>query len=31
MGWKMLWHNVTDSFDAEFGVDEWFGISRDLR
>ena len=25
MGWKMPWYTVTDSFDADFGVDEWHG------
>ena len=25
MGWKMPWVTVTDSFDADFGVDEWHG------
>ena len=25
MGWKMPWYIITDSFDADFGVDEWHG------
>ena len=25
MGWDMPWHTITDSFDADFGVDEWHG------
>jgi predicted dithiol-disulfide oxidoreductase (DUF899 family) len=25
MGWKMPWHTITDSFDSDFGVDEWHG------
>ena len=25
MGWEMPWHTITDSFDADFGVDEWHG------
>ena len=25
MGWKMPWYSITDSFDADFGVDEWHG------
>lgn len=25
MGWKMPWYTLTDSFDADFGVDEWHG------
>ena len=24
-GWKMPWYSLTDSFDADFGVDEWHG------
>ncbi|VTU18416.1 DUF899 domain-containing protein [Variovorax sp. PBL-E5] len=27
MGWKMPWFTVTDSFDADFGVDEWHGTN----
>ena len=23
MGWDMRWFTLTDSFDADFGVDEW--------
>jgi predicted dithiol-disulfide oxidoreductase (DUF899 family) len=26
MGWEHIpWHTITDSFDADFGVDEWHG------
>ena len=25
MGWKMPWYTITDSFDIDFGVDEWHG------
>ena len=25
MGWKMPWYTITDSFDNDFGVDEWHG------
>ncbi len=25
MGWVMPWYTLTDSFDADFGVDEWHG------
>ena len=25
MGWQMPWYTITDSFDADFGVDEWHG------
>jgi predicted dithiol-disulfide oxidoreductase (DUF899 family) len=25
MGWKMPWYTITDSFDADFGVDQWHG------
>lgn len=25
MGWKMPWYTLIDSFDADFGVDEWHG------
>src|SRR6266704_6904910 len=27
MGWEMPWYTITDSFDADFGVDEWHGHS----
>lgn len=27
MGWIMPWVTVTDSFDADFGVDEWHGTN----
>jgi predicted dithiol-disulfide oxidoreductase (DUF899 family) len=25
MGWKFPWYTITDSFDKDFGVDEWHG------
>jgi predicted dithiol-disulfide oxidoreductase (DUF899 family) len=25
MGWEMPWYTLTDSFDADFGVDQWHG------
>src|SRR3569833_632414 len=25
MGWQMPWYTITDSFDSNFGVDEWHG------
>src|SRR5258708_10241477 len=25
MGWEMPWYSITDSFDADFGVEEWHG------
>jgi len=25
MGWAMPWYTITDSFDADFGVDQWHG------
>ena len=26
MGWEQIpWYTITDSFDADFGVDEWHG------
>ena len=27
MGWKMPWYTITDSFDADFGVDQWHGTN----
>ncbi len=31
MGWDMPWVTITDSFDADFGVDEWHGHNVFLR
>ena len=31
MGWKMPWYTITDSFDADFGVDEWHGTNAFIR
>jgi len=25
MGWEMPWYTITDSFDVDFGVDQWHG------
>src|ERR1700744_1945334 len=27
MGWDMPWYTITDSFDADFGVDDWHGTN----
>ena len=27
MGWGMPWYTLTDSFDADFGVDQWHGTN----
>jgi predicted dithiol-disulfide oxidoreductase (DUF899 family) len=27
MGWQMSWYTITDSFDVDFGVDEWHGTN----
>jgi len=27
MGWKMPWYTITDSFDTDFGVNEWHGTN----
>ena len=31
MGWKMPWYTITDSFDADFGVNEWHGTNAFIR
>lgn len=31
MGWTMPWHSITDSFDKDFGVDEWHGHNAFIR
>jgi predicted dithiol-disulfide oxidoreductase (DUF899 family) len=31
MGWAMPWYTLTDSFDADFGVDEWHGHNAFIR
>src|SRR5579862_2441958 len=31
MGWEMPWYTVTDSFDADFGVDQWHGHNAFIR
>ena len=31
MGWSMPWYTITDSFDADFGVDHWHGHNAFIR
>jgi predicted dithiol-disulfide oxidoreductase (DUF899 family) len=31
MGWTMPWYTLADSFDADFGVDEWHGHNAFIR
>ncbi len=31
MGWERPWYTITDSFDADFGVDEWHGTNAFIR
>ncbi len=31
MGWEMPWYTITDSFDSDFGVDEWHGHNAFIR
>ena len=31
MGWTMPWYSMTDSFDTDFGVDEWHGTNAFIR
>src|SRR3989440_11361257 len=31
MGWEMPWYTMTDSFDADFDVDEWHGTNAFIR
>jgi predicted dithiol-disulfide oxidoreductase (DUF899 family) len=31
MEWKMPWYSITDSFDTDFGVDEWHGTNAFIR
>ena len=31
MGWDVPWYTLTDSFDADFGVDEWHGHNAFIR
>ena len=31
MGWVMPWYTITDSFDKDFGVDEWHGTNAFFR
>jgi predicted dithiol-disulfide oxidoreductase (DUF899 family) len=31
MGWKIPWYTITDSFDADFDMDEWHGHNAFIR
>ncbi len=31
MGWEIPWYTIIDSFDADFGVDEWHGHNAFIR
>jgi predicted dithiol-disulfide oxidoreductase (DUF899 family) len=31
MGWEIPWVTITDSFDADFGVDQWHGHNAFIR
>ena len=31
MSWEMPWYTITDSFDKDFGVDEWHGHNAFIR
>ena len=31
MGWSMPWYTITDSFDLDFGVDQWHGTNVFIR
>jgi predicted dithiol-disulfide oxidoreductase (DUF899 family) len=31
MDWEMPWYTITDSFDKDFGVDEWHGTNAFIR
>jgi predicted dithiol-disulfide oxidoreductase (DUF899 family) len=31
MGWQQPWYTITDTFDADFGVDEWHGTNAFIR
>ena len=31
MGWVMPWYTLTDTFDADFGVDQWHGTNAFIR
>jgi predicted dithiol-disulfide oxidoreductase (DUF899 family) len=31
MDWKMPWYTITDSFDVDFGVDQWHGHNAFIR
>ncbi|MFI7673040.1 DUF899 family protein [Actinophytocola sp. NPDC049390] len=31
MGWSAPWYSITDSFDVDFGVDEWHGTNAFIR
>lgn len=31
MGWEMPWYTITDTFDVDFGVDQWHGTNAFIR
>jgi len=31
MGWEIPWYTITDSFDSDFGVDQWYGYNAFIR
>ena len=31
MSWKMPWYTISDTFDTDFGVDEWHGTNAFIR
>jgi predicted dithiol-disulfide oxidoreductase (DUF899 family) len=31
MGWSMPWYTITDNFDVDFGVDQWYGYNAFIR
>ena len=31
IGWKMPWYTIIDSFDSDFGVDQWYGYNAFIR
>ncbi|MGA8594887.1 MAG: DUF899 domain-containing protein [Bryobacteraceae bacterium] len=31
MEWNMPWYTITDSFDVDFGVDQWYGYNAFIR
>ena len=31
MGWSMPWYTISDNFDLDFGVDQWYGYNAFIR